>query len=96
MKDFETAMSGAFGSLDYLQEAFDRQGELDENYLDDYDKLYELNKLQREINKTLSDTRGVTNRKALLDLQAKINEYQENGVQLSQYDVDALRAKFEL
>lgn len=93
---FDEAMSGAFGSLDYLKEAFSRQSENDDLYLQDYDKLYELNKLQRDLNKTLSDTRGVTNRKELLEIQRQINEYQVEGVQLSQYDLDALRAKLEM
>lgn len=93
---FDEAMGGTFGSLDYLKEAFDRQGELNEQYLADYDRLYELNKLQRDLNKTLSDTRGLTNRRELLELQRQINEYQENGVRLSQYDIDALRARYEI
>jgi len=42
---FDEAMSGAFGSLDYLKEAFGRQSESGDLYLQDYDKLYELNKL---------------------------------------------------
>ena len=93
---FNEAMSGAFGSLDYLKEAFNRQSESDDLYLQDYDKLYELNKLQRDLNKTLSDTRGVTNRKELLEIQRQINEYQVEGVRLSQYDLEALRAKLEM
>ena len=96
VKDFEESMSGTFGSLDYLQEAFDRRGEIDDMYLDDYEKLHELNKLQRDLNKVLSDTRGLTNRQDLMELQEQIVAAQREGVRLSQYDLDVMRAKFEL
>ena len=96
IQNFEEKMSGAFGSLDYLSEAFDRKQQTDEQYLQDYDRLYELSKLQRDLNKTLSDTKGLENRKALLALQREITELQANGTKLSQYDVDALRKKYEL
>jgi hypothetical protein len=36
---FEEAMSGTFGNLDALQEAFDRQKTLDDMYIDDYNKF---------------------------------------------------------
>ena len=96
IESFNEAMAGAFGNLDYLSDAFERKQETDEQYLQDYDRLYELSKLQRDLNNTLSDTRGLENRKALLALQREINELQASGVRLSQYDVDALRKRYEL
>ena len=38
---FEKEMSGTFGSLEKLQEAFDREKQLDDLYVDDYKKVYE-------------------------------------------------------
>ena len=96
LNDFDTGLSGAFGSLNYLKQAFDRQSEIDGQYLKDYDKLYELNKMQRDLNKTLSNTTNADTRADLLALQKEINLYQQQGVQLSKYDIDALKAKIAL
>jgi len=38
-----------FGTLDYLQSAFERAGTVNDEYLQDYERLYELSKLNRDI-----------------------------------------------
>ena len=96
VKAFEESVSGAFGTLDYLQSAFDRMGQTNDQYLQDFEKLYELNKLNRDIQNAIDDTTNIRDKQALKDLQKEINRLQEEGVELSQYDVDALRKKFEL
>lgn len=95
-KTFEEQVSGLFGSLDYLQSAFDRADQVGTEYLQDFEKLYELNKLNRDIQKQIDDTNNIRDKQALKKLQKEINDLQEQGVKLSQYDVDALRKKFEL
>ena len=96
LDNFDTGLSGVYGSLDYLKQAFDRQSDIDGQYLKDYDKLYELNKMQRDLNKTLSNTTNADTRADLLALQKQITLYQQQGVQLSKYDIDALKAKIAL
>lgn len=96
VKAFEESVSGAFGTLDYLQSAFDRMGQTNDQYLQDFEKLYELNKLNRDIQNAIDDTTNIRDKQALRDLQKEINRLQEEGIELSQYDVDALRKKFEL
>lgn len=93
---FEKAMSGTFGSLDKLQEAFDRQKELDDLYIDDYKKVYELTKLTRDIGKSIDETDNLKAKQALRDLQKEINDLQKDGIQLSEYDIDMLNKKYEL
>ena len=95
-KTFEEQVSGLFGSLDYLQSAFDRANQTNDQYLQDFEKLYELNKLNRDIQKEIDDTNSLRNKKALRDMQKELNDLQEQGVKLSQYDVDAARKRFEL
>ena len=95
-KTFEEQVSGLFGSLDYLQSAFDRADQVGTEYLQDFEKLYELNKLNRDIQKEIDDSNNIRDKQALKKLQKEINDLQAQGVQLSQYDVDALRKKFEL
>ena len=96
VKAFEEQVSGAFGALDYLQSAFDRMGQTNDQYLQDFEKLYELNKLNRDIQNSIDDVNNIRDKQTLKKLQEEINQLQEEGVKLSQYDVDALRKKFEL
>ena len=93
---FEEAISGTFGSLEALQAAFDQQTEITERYVDDYKKIYELSKLNRDIINSIDETDNVKAKRALRDLQEEINELQESNTQMSQYDLDHLRKKYEL
>lgn len=96
IKKFDESVSGLFGSLDYLQSAFDRANQVGDEYLKDFEKLYELNKLNRDIQKEIDDSNNIRDKQTLKKLQKEINDLQAQGVQLSQYDIDALRKKFEL
>ena len=96
IKKFDESVSGLFGSLDYLQSAFDRANQVGDEYLKDFEKLYELNKLNRDIQKEIDNSNNIRDKQALKKLQKEINDLQAQGVQLSQYDIDALRKKFEL
>lgn len=96
IKAFEKAMSGTFGSFERLQDAFNKQKELDDMYLDDYKKIYELSKLTRDIEKSIDSTDNIAGKQILLDLQKEINNLEAQGVKLSEYDVKNLRAKYDL
>ena len=84
------------GGLTNLRENFDRQQTLNEQYVDDYEKIYQLSKMTRDINKTIDETDSVNAKKALMEFQQKINKYQEDGVQMSQYEVENLQRQLEL
>lgn len=94
--NFETKVSGLAGSLDMLNDAYERQSKVDEVYVDDYEKIYQLSKLSREISKSIDDTSQVKNKEKLKKLQNEINKAQEQGVKLSQYDLDYLEKKYQL
>ena len=89
-------MAGEFESLETLQDDFAKTRELDDMYVDDYKKIYELSKLTRDINRSIDETDNLAAKTALRDMQKEINDLQEAGVELSQYDLDHLRAKYEL
>ena len=93
---FEKAISGTYGSLDALQTAFDQASEIADRYVDDYREIYELSKLNRDITNSIDNTDNVKAKKALRDLQKEIVELQESDVQMSEYDLKHLRAKYEL
>ncbi len=93
---FEAAMSGTFGNLDALQEAYDRQSEIDERYIDDYTQIYELSKLTRNINNSIDDTQNIKGKQELKKLLSEINDIQAKGIQMSEYDLKYLQGKYDL
>jgi predicted nucleic acid-binding Zn-ribbon protein len=96
LKTFTDAMAGEFKNIETLQDQFEKTRELDEYYVDDYKKIYELSKLTRDINRSIDETDNLASKQALRDIQQEINDLQEAGVEMSQYDLDHLRAKYEL
>lgn len=103
---FESAMTRAVeafndaiyehGGLSGLSEDYSFMREQSELMAEDYDKIYQLSKLNRNINKTLSDTNIIAGKQKMKSLQQEINELQASGVELSKYDLDYLQAKYEL
>lgn len=93
---YEKAMAGTFGNLEALQAVFDQQNEVMDRYVADYTKIYELSKLNRDIVNSIDETDNVKAKKELRDLQEEITALQESDAQMSQYDLDYLRAKYEL
>lgn len=93
---YSDAAAGLMGSMSELQEAFDRGTDLSDQYLDDYEKIYQFSKLNRDIQESIDSTDSVKAKKELLSLQSKINAYEESGVEISEYQMDYLRKEYEL
>ena len=86
----------ALGGLEGLQDDFSRQKENADIMLDDYQKIYELSKLSRDINKTIDDTESLAGKQKLKKLLGEINKLQEDGVEMSQYDLEYLQKTYDL
>ena len=105
-EQFETAMQRAvdafndaiyaYGGLEGLSNDYDMIRENADLMAADYEKIYELSKLTRDINKVLDDTNIIAGKKKMNGLLKEINELQADGVELSKYDLEYLRAKYEL
>jgi dsDNA-specific endonuclease/ATPase MutS2 len=52
-------MAGTYGSLEELQKAFEQSNEVSERYVEDYKKIYELSKLNRDITNSIDETDNV-------------------------------------
>lgn len=95
IKELDSALSMGMDDLDYLQQQYDRYTETQERYLNTAHQLYNVNKLNRQIEGAMADT----NSKALRDqyeaLQNVINEKSKSG-KLTQYDVDMMQKQYEL
>lgn len=63
---------------------------------EDYDKIYQLSKISRNINKTLDDTKIIAGKQRLNSLLSEINDLQASGVEMSKYDLEYLEAKYQL
>ena len=93
---FEEVLSPMYQSLDRLEETYDRMKEQDENYYDNYEQLYYLSQLTRDISNSIDDTDNIKGKQRLRDLMKEITDIQARGVELSEYDVDVLRKRYEL
>lgn len=96
LEDFNKSVAGLMGSLDKLSERYNRIQATQSIYVEDYEKIYQLSKLTRDINNSLDDSTTLASKGKLRDIQKEINELQESGVEVSQYDLDVLRKKYEM
>ena len=94
--DYNKTMGGTFGNLDYLQEAYERQKDISNQYVQDYEKLYQLSQLSRDISKSIDDTDSIKSKERLRALQKEINALQMSNTKMSEYDLEVLRKRFEL
>lgn len=96
VKEFEDGISPIYGSIEALQDAITRANELNDQYLSDTDKTYELNKLRRQIEGSIDDTDIILHKQALNKLQDELNKKLKDGSKISEYDLKILQSKYEL
>lgn len=96
IEEFSDKIAGLYGSLSELQEAYDRASDLDSQYLEDYEQIYQLSKLTRDINNSIDDTDNIAAKEEYRDLLEEINQIEADGTKLSEYDLEVLQKKFEL
>lgn len=85
-----------FETLEDFQDKYEKAKTINEEYLDDAERLYELNKLNRQLNLQLADANDLLAKQKLKDIQQEIHDLQADGVQMSQYDLEYLQKKYDL
>lgn len=85
-----------FETLEDFQDKYEKAKTINEQYLDDAERLYELNKLNRQLNLQLADVNDLLAKQKLRDIQQEIHDLQADGVQMSQYDLEYLQKKYDL
>ena len=97
IEDYATAIAGIYGDLDTLSGAYERTQKANERYAEDYEKFYQLSKLQRTINKDLDKAalNGYKHNKNMRDLLEEIEQLQASGAELSAYDLELLQKRYE-
>ena len=93
---FSEQVSGIYDSIEEMSEGFERIEELAERYLQEYEKTYEISKLNRDINKSIDNTDNIQAQRELRDLQTEIYQMTANGQKLSKYDLEYLQKKYNL
>ena len=92
----DDVLAGSTGSLDELMSNFEKQQKISERYLDNGEKLYNISKLNRQIQKDIDKTDNLKAKKELAKLQEEINSYSKEDAKLSERDLEALQKKYDL
>jgi len=93
---FGDAVSGLAGSLDELSFWYNKAQEAGDNYLDKYERVYNLNKLIRDITNSMDNTDDLAGKKQLKSLMEEIEELNEKDANVSAYQLDTLQKRYEL
>ena len=96
VNNFSQQVSPVFKDLEGFRSAFERQNQISEQYVSDYEKYYQLNKMYRDLQSSIDETDNINNKKALAKLQDTINSKKAAEVKLSEYDLQALQQQIEL
>ena len=97
VRDIGDMMSGGLaGGLSELEDAFAKMNERDQNYVDDYEKIYQLTKMTRDLTDKIDSTSNVRAQKELLKYQKELNGLLESDQKMSAYDLDYLQKKLDL
>lgn len=89
------AMNGLFSDISDMMNMYSIIDEEKNLTLDDYDKNYHLNRLQNKYNDAVEDLNPEQLEK-LQDWQERLNKYKEEGVEMTQSEVDLLEKALEV
>ena len=93
--NLDNFMADAAGSMAYLQEQYGYFQEEQDRYVSTAKELYEVSKLNRDIEKTLGETTSKAAKEALKALQEKINKQSELN-ELTEYDIEMNQLQYQL
>lgn len=94
-KDLEERVAGVGNSMQDLADAYSYYQEQQERYVTSARELYEVNKLNRQIEKTMSETSSKVYKNLLAALQERINKQSELN-ELTEYDIEMNQLQYEL
>lgn len=90
------SLESIFVTVDQIGEVYDSVKKYQSIHLDDYDKNYELDTMQRTYNKDMEEMDiDIANYEGLVEWQKKLNKYKEEGVKMTEEEVAVLQAEYE-
>jgi len=95
---YERAISAMYGTVNNLSDAIDRKQDIADQYVDDYEKFYQLTRLERTINKDIDDrtNKGIKNNQRLEAILQEINGIRATGQKMSEAELDVLQKRYDL
>lgn len=87
---------GLLNDIDYAVDRYGDLVDLNDLYLSNSKKIYELNKLNRTILQDISKTDNVAAKSKLKDVLEEVNTLQNSNAQMSEYELKTLQAKYDL
>ena len=90
------AYDKAMGNLTEKSEWFEKQQTINDFFLKDYEKAYEISKLSRQINQSIDSNDNIAAQRKLRDIQEELLAYQQEGKDMSDYDLQYLQKKYDL
>ena len=83
-------------TLDYMQDQWDRLKESADLYMDATEKAYNTETFKANVDQAITDTKSVKAKQKLLEFQEKELKALREKKQLTQYDIDAANARFDI
>lgn len=93
--NLEEQIAGVGNSIQDLSDAYAYYQEEQERYVTTAKELYEVSKLNREIDKTMEDTTSKVHKDLLAALQERINKQSEMN-ELTEYDIEMNELQYQL
>lgn len=87
---------GLLNDIDYAVDRYGDLTDLNDLYLSNSKKIYELNKLNRTILQDISKTDNIAAKSKLKDVLEEANALQNSNAQMSEYELKTLQAKYDL
>ena len=87
---------GLLNDIDYAVDRYGDLADLNDLYLSNSKKIYELNKLNRTILQDISKTDNIAAKSKLKDVLEEVNALQNSNAQMSEYELKTLQAKYDL
>lgn len=91
----EKQMTGGT-TLDYMQDQWDRLKESADLYMDATEKAYNTETFKANVDQAVADTKSIKAKQKLLEFQEKELKALREKKQLTQYDIDAANARFDI
>lgn len=94
-EDFEENMLGAAWSLQGLADSYSYYQEVQDRQLSAAQEIYQMSKLNRQIEQSIEDATTKANKQILKDLQAQIKARAELG-EMTEYDIEMMDLQYQM
>ena len=94
-ENFEENMLGAAWSLQGLADSYSYYQEVQDRQLSAAQEIYQMSKLNRQIEQSIEDATTKANKQILKDLQAQINARAELG-EMTEYDIEMMDLQYQI